>query len=55
MLAINLATMFQAWNIVCSVFAAMLYTMEVLSHRRTLTATCLVVAMRARCAVLATD
>ena len=54
-LAINLATLLQAWNIVCSVFVAMPSIVEVLSHRQTPTATWLVVAIRKRSAVLATD
>ena len=49
------ATLLQAWSTVPSASAVMLSTAEVLSHHRTPTATCLVVAMRKRLVALATD
>lgn len=54
-LAINWATLFQAWNIALSVFAAMPSTVEELLRHQTPNVSCHVVVMRARSVVLATD
>ena len=49
------ATLLQEWSTVRSVFAVTQSTAEVLSHPRTPTATCPVVAMQRKTVVLATD
>ena len=54
-LVMDKATLLQAWNTVPSAFAVTLSTAEALSHPRTPTATCLVVAMPRRIVAPATD